>query len=257
MTKRWYVSAVLVLGTAMVVTPVTVRSGAAPALHTATLMQHKGASNIQQASNWSGYDETSSKSTYSSVGGSWTVPRVTSTSGNSYSASWIGIDGAKNLHLIQTGTESDWTGGSAHYDAWWEILPAPETVIPRLIVTPGNAMTASITKGSSKWTITITDTTTGQSFSIHKSYGGPAESIEWIVERPQVGGHLATLAKYGKVTFSTATVNGANPAFQASDEIEMLNNAGTKVISTPGAPSSARNAFTVAYGSKAPPPPSG
>jgi hypothetical protein len=76
-------------------------------------MQHKGASNIQQASNWSGYDETSSKGTYSSVGGSWTVPRVTSTSGNSYSASWIGIDGANNLHLIQTGTESDWTGQCA------------------------------------------------------------------------------------------------------------------------------------------------
>jgi hypothetical protein len=218
-------------------------------------MQHRGVSNIQQSSNWSGYDQTSSNGAYSSVGGSWTVPSVTSTAGNSYSASWIGIDGANNAHLIQTGTESDWTGGAAHYDAWWEILPRPETVIPSLAVTPGDAMSASITKAGSTWTITITDTTTGQSFSIQKSYRGPASSIEWIEERPQVGGALATLAKYGKVTFTNATINGGNPNFTASDEIQMLNNAGTKVISIPGAPNSAGNAFTVAHGSKAPPPP--
>ena len=68
-----------------------------------------------------------------------------------------------NGDLIQTGTEADYYNGSAHYTAWWEILPAAATVIPSITVRPGDRMTASITKGSgSDWTITITDTTNGR-----------------------------------------------------------------------------------------------
>jgi hypothetical protein len=249
MTHRWNVLVASALGAATVLVPLGASGGAA-AQNATALNLHRNSHNILESSNWSGMVETGSSGAYTSVGGSWTVPTVTKTSGNSYSATWIGIDGDGNDDLIQTGTGSQWTGGKASYNAWWEILPAAETPIS-MSVSPGNSMTASIVKGSSSWTITIADNTTGKSFSIVKSYSGPGESIEWIEERPEVGGSLATLAKYKEVTFTNATLNGGNPNLTSSDGIEMLNNAGTKVISIPGPPSGG-NSFSIAYGSKAP-----
>ena len=88
------------------------------------------------SSNWSGYAATGT--TYSSVTAKWIVPAVTASRKATYSSDWVGIDGFNNSDLIQTGTESDYYNGSAHYAAWWEILPASETVIPSITVKPGD-----------------------------------------------------------------------------------------------------------------------
>src|SRR4029077_9385696 len=72
------------------------------------------------SSNWSGY--AGHGSGISAVTGSWTVQSVSPTKKASYSSQWVGIDGFNNPSLIQTGTESDYFHGAAHYDAWWEIL---------------------------------------------------------------------------------------------------------------------------------------
>jgi hypothetical protein len=215
-------------------------------------MRHIGAT--QYSSNWSGYALTGSVGSYHAVTAKWTVTPVQASAGATYSASWVGIDGDGNTDLIQTGTESDYYGGAAHYDAWWEILPAPET--PVFSVKPGDVMTASITKGSLEWTITITDTTSGKTFTTNQAYTGPGSSAEWIEERPQVNGRLATLAKYSKVTFDPGTLNGSDPHLASTERILMLNNAGTKVISDPSKPDSDTDGFAVAHGSTAPAPPS-
>ncbi len=209
------------------------------------------------SSNWSGYAETAG-APYTQATANWTVPSVSSSSSATYSSDWVGIDGFKNSDLIQTGTESDYYSGRAHYDAWWEILPAPETVISTITVSPGNKMQANIVKDSTTdWTITITDVTTGKSFSTTQVYTGPGASAEWIVERPEVGGRLATLAHYkSPVTFDKGLSNNANPALTASDGGEMLNNSGTKVISIPSKPDSDTDGFNCSYGSTAPSPPS-
>jgi hypothetical protein len=205
--------------------------------------------------NWSGYGETGG--TYSQVLGVWTVPDVKKTSGPTYSSSWIGIDGEFNRHLIQTGTEQDYYNGKAHYDAWWEILPAAETLIPSLTVSPGDLMSADIAHSSgTSWSISIVDNTTQQTFSITKNYTGPGASVEWIQEATTINGKVATLAKYGEVTFSNLEANSVNPQLTTSDEIFMVNKA-DKVISSPSAPSTAGDAFSVAYGNKSPPPPTG
>src|SRR4029077_12176370 len=114
------------------------------------------------SSNWSGYAQTG---TFTRATGAWVVPTVARSRKATYSSQWVGIDGFNNASLIQTGTEADFYNGSAHYAAWWEILPAAETVIPAITVHPGDHMTASITKGSgsgSGWTITISDVTRGK-----------------------------------------------------------------------------------------------
>jgi hypothetical protein len=241
----------------LAVVPVS-SSAALPALtNRPALLVHGGRNSQWSSSNWSGFAVTA-KAPYTAVTAKWTVPSVTATKVNTYSSDWVGIDGFTNQKLIQTGTESDYYGGAAHYDAWWEILPASETVISGITVRPGDVMTASITKLSSgSWNITITDTTTGKSFSSAKAYKGPGASAEWVVERPSLGSTLATLAHYkSPVTFDPGTANGASPAFTASNGGYMLNNAGTKHISSPSAPDSDHDGFNCSYGAIAPSPPS-
>lgn len=205
------------------------------------------------SSNWSGYAKSGS---YSSATAHWVVPSVSATHGSSYSSAWVGIDGFTNSNLIQTGTESDYYNGSAHYNAWWEILPAAETPISSITVRPNDVMTASITKGTgNSWTITINDTTTGKSFTTVQNYTGPGASVEWIEEAPTVGGHVATLAHYSSPdTFDPGTANGANPLLTAADGGTMVQK--NRVVSTPSIPDTDTDGFNMAYGSTAPSPPS-
>jgi len=204
------------------------------------------------SSNWSGYARTGH---YTSVTAAWVVPSVTSSRKATYSSQWVGIDGFNNGNLIQTGTEADFYNGSAHYGAWWEILPAAETVIPSITVHPGDQMTASITKGSgTSWTITINDTTRKTSFTTVQSYTGPGTSAEWIEEAPSVGGRVASLAHYSSPdTFDPGTANGVNPGLTAADGGVMIQK--QVQVSTPSVPDSDTDGFNMAYGRTAPPAP--
>jgi hypothetical protein len=205
------------------------------------------------SSNWSGYAVTGTS--FTSVTGSWKVQAVSPTKKASYSSQWVGIDGFNDSSLIQTGTESDYYHGAAHYGAWWEILPAAETVITTLPVSPGDAMSASVSRNSDgSWTISISDTTSHGSFSTVQAYSGPLTSAEWVEEAPTVGGRIATLAHYSSPqTFDPGTANGANPGLTSGDGGDMVQ--GGKVVSTPSDPDVDTDGFNVAYGSKAPAPP--
>jgi hypothetical protein len=203
------------------------------------------------SSNWSGYAVTGSA--YSSVTAKWVVPSVAASRKATYSSNWVGIDGYNNSDLIQTGTESDYYNGAAHYGAWWEILPAAETVIPSINIKPGDTVTASITKGSgSSWKIVITDGS--QSFTTTQTYTGPQTSAEWIEEAPSVGGRVAPLANYSHTTFDPGTVNGGNPELTASEGGVMVQK--RVQVSTPSDPDGDTDGFNIAYGATAPAPPS-
>jgi hypothetical protein len=204
------------------------------------------------SSNWSGYAKTG---TYARVTAAWVVPSVASSRKATYSSQWVGIDGFNNSSLIQTGTEADFYSGSAHYAAWWEILPAAETVIPSITVHPGDHMSASITKGSgSSWTITITNTSTSATFSTVRTYAGPGTSAEWIEEAPSVGGRIAPLAHYSSPdTFDPGTANGANPGLAAADGGVMIQK--HQQVSTPSLPDGDTDGFNMSFGNTAPPPP--
>ena len=203
------------------------------------------------SSNWSGY--ALSGSNYSSVTANWVVQAVAPSHQATYSSEWVGIDGFNNSSLIQTGTESDYYNGAAHYNAWWEILPAAETPISTIKVSPGDHMSATITKVSgSSWKITITDADARQnkSFSTVQTYTGPQTSAEWIEEAPTVGGRIAPLANYGQTTFDSGTVNGLNPGLVASDGGVMVQK-GIQV-STDSYPDSDTDGFGMANGPAAP-----
>ncbi len=224
-------------------------------------------SSLVETANWAGYS-TGAGAAYSAVSGCWTVPTVTASAGNTYSAAAIGLDGditGSDSDLIEVGTEQDWISGTAQYFAWWEILPALETPIS-MTVNPDDAICASITSMqlSTDWTITLTDETSGAQFSTVQSYSLLASSAQWLVERPSVDGSLTNLADYGQITFDPVSAEGEYPSsLSAADGIEMLDCdppsvscTGAPVISTPSDPDSDGNGFTVAYGATQPPAPS-
>lgn len=241
-------AATLLSGSLAAVAPATVAAvGHRPRIAAGTVRAAGWAS-----SNWSGYAITGS---FHSVSAQWVVPSVSRSSKATYSSAWVGIDGFNNGNLIQTGTESDYYNGAAHYGAWWEILPAAETVIPSMTVVPGDVMSATITKGSgSSWTITLKDTTRGESFTTVQSYSGAGTSAEWIEEAPTVGGRVAPLAHYSSPdTFDPGTANGGNPGLTAADSGVMIQR--HTQVSTPSSPDRDTDGFNISYGSAAPAPP--
>jgi hypothetical protein len=230
----------LVAGTAFAFIPAVATGTVANAAN--HVMSHTR--NVFQSSNWSGYAKTGS---FSSAVGHWTVPTVSQTTNvpNRFSSQWVGIDGFNNSNLIQTGTEADFFNGSAHYDAWWEILPAAETVIPGITVHPGDSFTASVSRNSgTSWHISITDNSTGQSFSTNRTYTGAGTSAEWIEEATSVNGQIGPPAKFSTFSFTNLTANGANPGLTTAGEILLVQNGIT--YSTPSAPSGG-NSFSVRY----------
>lgn len=193
--------------------------------------------------NWSGYALSGRKGAYNRVSAYWTVPFVFPSAQPTYSSAWIGIDGYNNASLIQTGTAHDFANGAASYYAWWEILPAEETVIP-YPVRPGDRMRAVIAnQGHGKWSILLCNLTRGWRFSTVQTYKGPQTSAEWIVEAPQVGGSISRLARLTPVVFSCCRANGRNPRLKPSQRGVMIQNG--QRVSIPSRPNRAGDAFFV------------
>src|SRR5438876_35528 len=165
-----------------------------------------------QSTNWSGYAVTGASGSVSDAKGSWTVPAIQGTcpSTNQYSSFWVGIDGFSSGTVEQTGTDSDCQNGVPTYYAWFEFFPHPLFLINGLTITPGDHMTAEA-NFNGRFTVTITDTTTGVSFSTSaKVHSAQRSSAEWIAEAPSSSGGVLPLADFGTVSFSadTATLNG-------------------------------------------------
>jgi peptidase A4-like protein len=219
--------------------------------------------NTNQSSNWSGYNigadypQVTTGTTFTAVSGVWKVPKATQhTSGEAESsATWTGIGGgciddactATDNTLIQAGTEQDVSAtGQASYSAWWEIIPEPQTTVS-LPVSAGNKIKVTIGQTSTPgmWLIVIKNLSTGQQFSITTPYSSSMDTVEWIEETPlEIGTNgtgLAHMPNLSRVHFSKATYNGANPKFQAIDELQLNNNG--MIEATPSAPNAALNGF--------------
>jgi len=154
-----------------------------------------------QSSNWSGFAVTGSK--FTNAAGSWHVPGVDcAKTPNTYSSFWVGIDGYSDNTVEQIGTESDCSGGTPTYYAWYEFYPADPVVISTVPVGNGNIISASVSYNGSKFTLTLTDEKTGKSFSITKGVSGAKRtSAEWIAEAPSLSGSILPLADFVKANF--------------------------------------------------------
>jgi hypothetical protein len=172
--------------------------------------------------NWSGYAVTGTS--FTKVLGSWIVPAVNCTATpNTYASFWAGIDGFGSNTVEQIGTDSDCSGETPAYYAWYEFYPldayyacppAPPSkghsapACPLQSLTPGDVMSASITYASEIFTVTITDETSKATFSTTlvptRQTGTPQRSsAEWIAEAPCCTPNDAVLplSDFGVVSF--------------------------------------------------------
>jgi hypothetical protein len=204
---------------------------------------------VQQASsgNWSGYVAGGSSSTsgtrFKSVSGSWVAPTANCTSSDSgYSAFWVGLGGAGQAQALeQAGTEANCgADGHASYFAWYELVPAAPVRVD-LAVNPGDHISTRVTVEGTSVEVSVSDQTTGQSFSKQLTMSNPdVSSAEWIAEAPSSCDGSASdctplpLADFGTVKFTSAsatTTDGHTGAISDS-------NWSTAAVSlTPGASS--------------------
>jgi hypothetical protein len=191
------------------VTPSAINPGGLAHL-TGPTSQAIGGLKETESSNWSGYADTSG--TYTSVSSSWVQPAGTCSSGDQYSAFWVGIDGYSSSTVEQTGSEVDCVGRTAEYSAWYEMYPGPSENYSNT-VRAGDHFTATVTWVSGKkFTLYIDDITQGWSHNTTASLTStPARSsAEVITEAPCCtnSGGILPLTNFGTVNYTGSTANG-------------------------------------------------
>lgn len=219
---------------------------------------HAGSPAPSSSTNWAGY--AVSGGTFTDVKGTWVQPAVTCpASSSTYSAFWVGlggfVGGTGNGGLEQVGTDSDCHFGTPSYTAWYELLPDVSIPAP-VTISPGDTVSAEVNTDLSSATLTITDVTTGETFTTQQTPSVlDATSAEWIAEAPSqcVGSDNCTpltLANFGTVFFSgsSTTSNGhvgtISDASWTSTSIDLGGKAGT---ATPAALTPDGSGFSVAY----------
>jgi hypothetical protein len=207
---------------------------------------------------WAGYgvasDFANPQPVVVGVNSSWTVPTVSVSPQNTYSAAWIGIGGQldSDSTLIQVGTEHDCIGGVPTYSIWYETLPGPSFILTKNVAS-GDKITACINLvnlAADEWSIEITDLTTAQSFEENVTYQSSRFSAEWIVERPTIGNILGSLADFGTITFanSHATFNNTGGTISSFPHVRTImdNRQNTRLVAVSSLVSGG-SSFSVSY----------
>ena len=224
--------------------------------------------------NWSGYAITQEPGTFYSknstyVMAKWTIPSVSPPSGSSCSsatfdsAQWVGFDGwGGSSDVLQGGVEANC--GNSDY-AWYEWFPYAQTILSSPAVGAGDYVYAETIYDTATphgnfyiWNET-TGVATAVLFNPPSGVTLSGNSIEWVVERPEVtvNGALTDLVNYGSMTFTNCDgevpgVNGfiPNVSYSGPDaatyQIDM--------VCPPWTPSSACTSSTVISTSSIPNP---
>ncbi len=212
--------------------------------------------------NWAGYVVTGAAGSVTDAAGSWVQPGVTCpSSGNTYAAFWVGIDGYSDSTVEQTGTLAECQSGTATYFAWYEFYPRPSFEIKTISVHAGDVISANVQYANGKFVVTITDVTTGKTFSTSaKINSAQRSSAEWIAEAPSSGGSILPLADFGTSSYGLdytgvastnyATVGGTTGAIGSFGTsvvaITMVDSAGG-VKASPSSLTSDGTSFTVTW----------
>ena len=207
--KRLATFAIVVTGLALAATA----NAANPRLY------HAAAS----SSNWAGY--AVSGTSFTDVKGTWVQPAASCPARSTgYAAFWVGIGGYSggNGGLEQIGTESNCSNGRPTYGVWYELLPAASIGIP-LTVSPGDTVSAEVSVNGSLVTLTITDVTTGATFTTQQTPSVlDTTSAEWIAEAPSQCSSFnrctpLPLANFGTVQFSGSSTTASGHVGTISD----------------------------------------
>jgi hypothetical protein len=235
---------------------------APPALYTAPFVLGVSPADCQptycflDGGNWAGYGINSSSTTFIHVQANFSVPSVNCTkTATGYAGQAAGLGGGINSTsgLESDGVTAACVGGAASYKAWWETYPDPQT--DTFSVHPGDAITANVaydgTAGTheGQYHFTLTDQTTGKSFSKWKSCAATTclnTSAEVVSVAPSdssngAGSSILPLADYGAANFVGASVteqNGQTAGFLISssaiaNQITQVSATTNDILATP------------------------
>jgi hypothetical protein len=203
--------------------------------------------------NWSGYAATGG--TYTSVSGTWTVPKFAPDSPAGADAAWVGIGGVSSTDLIQAGTQQTVSGsGSTQYQAWVETLPQASHPVP-LTIHPGDSVSVSISQqpqAQDQWLVSFSNNSTGQTYQVTEHYASSLSSVEWIQEAPSAArGRQLSLDNFGTINFTDASAvkdgKQVNVAAAGAKAITMIGRGGQTLATTSGLGTDGAS-FTVSRG---------
>jgi hypothetical protein len=154
--------------------------------------------------NWAGYVVTGAAGSVSDVKGSWRVPSLACSAQQvAYAAFWVGIDGFSDSTVEQTGVLAECYRGQAYFFTWYEFYPRNPVYVTSFV--PVNAKDLiygelSYSSATGSFTVTITDQTTGKTFTTSQADAGTQRSsAEAITEAPASGREILPLANFGTV----------------------------------------------------------
>jgi hypothetical protein len=212
-----------------------------------------GSAALSNSYNWSGYVNTNGVTSYGSssfyyIIGDYVVPVARQAYSNcaqswDFALTWIGIDGWGSGDTLQAGSEADAYCSlgttSTYYSAWYEWFPYGWTRITSLPIAPGDNLfvevwSTSSTAGHAYLVNYNTNQYVVVNFSAPPGYHLAGNSAEWIVERPTIGGSLATLTNYISDYFSDAYAytfgyRAVDPGSAGSFPVTMLDNNGNGI----------------------------
>lgn len=170
------------------------------------------------STNWAGYASLTNLTnpalnSVTQISGTWIVPKLSASSKDTFSSTWVGIDGFTSPTVEQIGTEQDWINGKQSNYAWFEMYPDFSFTIVNFTIQPGDLVTASVVyAGNSIFILSITNHTKKLHTVIPPKYTkstvAQRSSAEWIMEAPFLKDVLP-LAHFNKINFfnCTATIN--------------------------------------------------
>lgn len=201
--------------------------------------QHRAGVQQNTSTNWAGYAAVTNLAhpvahTVSYVAGTWTIPQLSASTGQTYCSIWVGMDGYGSNSVEQLGTAHDWVNGKQQNTAWFEMYPQYPYTINGFPVNVGDSISASVVyQGNSVFLLTITNNTKKVYFvaptSYTKSVTAQRISAEWIVEAP-FSNTVLPLSHFGTVNLSNciATMNNVQGAINSphwqADALTMITN---------------------------------
>jgi len=177
-----------------------------------------------------------------SAGGSFTVPRIASSSPLSQAATWIGVQGGgPPARFVQIGEIESrfWSSQKqktvdVYFTVWSDTAHhfKPQPLFP---VSPGDTLSASLTLANKQWTLAITDNTSRKKarFSIGAETDGPFNQAAWLQEDPGRENDHARYPQMAPPVFQDLTVNSAKPSRAALDSQWMSVNHSNLAPTTP------------------------
>jgi Peptidase A4 family len=167
---------------------------------------------VTYSSNWSGYATLpkTAGETFTSIVGNYNVPSVVcTTTPDTFSYHWIGLDGFADATVEQDGIAADCKGTKAQYAAWFEMYPANFKF--SFAVNPGDAIESAVHYlGKAKYELSLKDVTTGRSFDVTEKC--PASSVcenssaETITEAYYYNKRYAGTSDFGDEHYEDVTV---------------------------------------------------